>query len=58
MKDSSKYTATVIAVGQQMSGYKTKTPVTQVMAAFLSSLLGYNLCTASVPSFRLVEYLP
>lgn len=58
MTDSSKYTATVIAMGQQMSGYKTKPPVIQVMAAFLSSLLGCKLCTAFVSSLRLVEYLP
>ena len=57
VKDSSKYTVTVIVMGQQMSGYKTKTPVIQVMAAFLSSLLGCNLCIAFVSSFRLVEYL-
>lgn len=43
VKDSSKYAATVIAMGQQMSVYKTKTSVIAVMAAFLPSLLGCNL---------------
>lgn len=53
MKDSSKYTVTVIAKRQQRSGYKTRTPVMQVMAAVLSSLLGCSLCTTFVPSFTL-----
>lgn len=57
MKDSSKYTVTVIAKRQQRSGYKTRTPVMQVMAAVLSSLLGCSLCTTFVPSFTLEEYL-
>lgn len=57
MKDSSKYTVTVIAKRQQRFGYKTRTPVMQVMAAVLSSLLGCSLCTTFVPSFTLEEYL-